>query len=123
MNHLMKYQTSKRAQLRVVLNLNLVQLRFKTMENLNSMAEKDSKNYEVSENLLVEENLKVNKEKLLETENVLKKTEDKCGNSEEVVEETIEPTQVPTLFHILQAPKLCPAGYKLDHQGRCRKII
>ncbi|CAO1304713.1 unnamed protein product [Diamesa serratosioi] len=81
----------------------------------------ESKIHKIPENLLVEQTF--NQEKLLKTENVLKTTEDEYANRKEVVEETIQATQVPTVFHILQAPKLCPAGYKLDHQGRCRKII
>lgn len=93
------------------------------MGNSNSTAEKESKIYEVPENSLEKEKLKTNNEKLLQTENVIKKAEDKYANREELVEETIVPTQVPTLFHIIQAPKFCPPGYKLDHQGRCRKVI
>lgn len=93
------------------------------MGNSNSTAKEESKTYEVPENSLEEEKFKTIKENLLKTENVIKKTEDEYADREEVVEETIEPTQVPTLFHIIQAPKFCPPGYKLDHHGRCRKVI
>ena len=76
------------------------------MGNSNSMVENESKIYEVPENLLTEEKLKNDKEKLVKTENVIKKAEDECANREEVVEGTIEPIQMPTLFHIIQAPRL-----------------
>lgn len=90
------------------------------MENSNSTAENASK---IPEVVLEEEKLESNKEKLLKTVNVIKKAEDGNVKIREVVEESIEVTQVPALFHIIQAPINCPPGYKLDANGRCRKII
>lgn len=92
------------------------------MENSNATAQNASK---IPEVVVEEEKLKTNKEKLLKTVNVIKKVENENVQIQiqEVVEESIEVTQVPALFHIIQAPRNCPPGYKLDSNGRCRKIV
>lgn len=30
---------------------------------------------------------------------------------------------VPALFNVIGAPKNCPAGYRLDAHGKCRRIL
>lgn len=41
----------------------------------------------------------------------------------EVNEEPVVGQQVPMAFNIIQAPKVCPPGYRLDAKGNCRKIM
>lgn len=59
------------------------------------------------------------------SENSLKVSSNKseADEKEEVVEEPIFEMQIPMAFNVISAPKFCPPGYRMDSNGKCRKIM
>lgn len=45
------------------------------------------------------------------------------GDKDDVFDEEVKLEDVPMTFNVIKAPTVCPPGYKLDKNGKCRKII
>ncbi|KAG4076499.1 hypothetical protein HA402_014463 [Bradysia odoriphaga] len=47
---------------------------------------------------------------------------DNQDNKDPVIEEEIIPTEGIQVRSFLEAPIVCPPGYRMDAKGRCRKV-
>lgn len=62
--------------------------------------------------------------KTTETISTEDKIEEEVVEVEEVIEEKEIQAEIPKpMFNVIDAPLVCEVGYKLDHEGKCRKII
>ncbi|CAO1304689.1 unnamed protein product [Diamesa serratosioi] len=60
----------------------------------------------------------------IETIPAEEKIEEEIEEIEEVMEEKEIQAEMPKpMFNVIDSSLVCEVGYKLDHEGKCRKII
>lgn len=58
------------------------------------------------------------------SKNLSKNTQTFSDKNQKPIEEAMVPKRdFPAVYSVINAPKKCPDGQKLDAQGRCREIL